>query len=119
VSITKNNDVMVIDRSRVQRFTSDGEFIGTFGKLGSGEVEFSRPLGICLDSDDNIYVADATNHRVQKLAPDGRFICLIGSGSPGAVQLTYPVSVAMDNNGRVFIIEKTAGRIQVFKVPSN
>ena len=49
-------------------------FLAVFGKTGRNQGEFSEPNGIAVDSKDNLYVADVTNHRVQKLSRDGRFL---------------------------------------------
>jgi DNA-binding beta-propeller fold protein YncE len=118
VAVSKNNDVIVIDLGRIQKFTTDGVFIDSFGKLGSGEAEFSRPFGVCLDGDDYIYVADTGNNRVQKFAPDGRFICQWGSSGSGAGQFATPIAVAVNDKGSAFVLEKNNGRIQEFRMPS-
>jgi sugar lactone lactonase YvrE len=60
--------------SRVSRFTSDGKFIGSFGKLGSGPGEFRLPHDLAMDAQGRLYVADRGNMRIQILAQDGRFI---------------------------------------------
>jgi streptogramin lyase len=60
--------------ARVSRFTQDGKFIGSFGKLGSGPGEFRTPHDIAMDSLGRLYVADRGNMRIQILDQNGGFI---------------------------------------------
>ena len=60
--------------SRISKFTSDGRFIKSFGKLGSGPVEFRLPHDLAMDTQGRLYVADRGNMRIQILDQDGAFI---------------------------------------------
>ena len=46
-------------------FTTEGKYVTSFGKQGSGEGEFSHPVGICVDRDGYVYVCDQYNGRIQ------------------------------------------------------
>jgi DNA-binding beta-propeller fold protein YncE len=60
--------------ARISKFSRDGKFIQSFGKFGSGPVEFRTPHDMAMDGEGRIYVADRGNHRVQILGQNGRFI---------------------------------------------
>jgi len=60
--------------ARISRFTKDGKFIRSFGKWGSGPVEFRTPHDIAMDSQGRLFVADRGNMRIQILDQDGAFI---------------------------------------------
>ncbi len=60
--------------ARISRFTKDGKFIRSFGRLGSGPAEFKTPHDIAMDAEGRLLVADRGNHRIQILEQDGRFI---------------------------------------------
>jgi len=60
--------------SRISKFARDGTFIKSFGKLGSGPVEFRLPHDLAMDDKGRLYVADRGNMRIQILDQDGRFI---------------------------------------------
>ena len=60
--------------ARISRFTKDGKFIRSFGKLGSGPAEFKTPHDIAMDAEGRLLVADRGNYRIQILEQDGRFI---------------------------------------------
>jgi hypothetical protein len=60
--------------ARISKFTQDGKFIKSFGKLGSGPVEFRTPHDLAMDPAGRLYVADRGNMRIQILDQDGNFI---------------------------------------------
>jgi sugar lactone lactonase YvrE len=51
---------------RVQKFTTDGQFVASFGHNGRGEGELDQPWGIARDSKGRMFVLDTYNHRVQR-----------------------------------------------------
>ncbi len=82
VAVNSHNDIYVREYGlveRVQRFTARGrKFLGGFGHAGTGPGEFNRAEGMCIDSQDRVYVADSCNHRIQVFTQDGRFIRMYG-----------------------------------------
>lgn len=60
--------------ARISKFSKDGKFVQSFGKLGSGPVEFRTPHDITMDSQGRLLVADRGNMRIQILDQDGIFI---------------------------------------------
>ena len=56
------------------KFTKDGKFIKTWGKLGSGPGEFKTPHGLAFDSRGRLFVADRGNNRLQIFDQDGKFL---------------------------------------------
>ena len=53
------------DNHNVSVFTTEGEYVTTFGHKGTGEGEFNVPIAICVDSDGFVYVCDKFNNRIQ------------------------------------------------------
>ena len=49
----------------VSVFTTKGKHVTTFGQRGSGDGNFSCPVGVCVDKDGFVYVCDTNNKRVQ------------------------------------------------------
>ena len=69
VAVDADENVYVLDRLWVRKFSSNGAFITRWGGVfGSGDGEFRGPLGIALDTSDNVYVLDTQNFRVQKFS---------------------------------------------------
>ena len=50
---------------RVQVFTTEGRWLGMWGKAGNQQGEFDRPNDIAIGADERVYVADFGNARVQ------------------------------------------------------
>ena len=42
-------------------------FVTKWGQLGESDGRFVVPMGLAVDSSDNVYVADGSNNRIQKL----------------------------------------------------
>ena len=99
---------------RVQKFSSDGKFIMTFGTHGSGEGEFNMPWGIALDGEGNVFVSDWGNNRVQKFTADGEFIMEFGEAGDGNGQFRRPSGVSVDRGGDIYVADWGNDRVQVF-----
>ena len=100
---------------RVQKFTSDGVFLTSWGKLGSGSspVQFNG-YGIAIDHSNNVYVADSFEDRVQKFTNTGALITEFGSTGTADGQFNTPHDVALDSSGNVYVADTYNHRIQVF-----
>ena len=53
------------DNHNVSVFTTEGEYVTTFGHMGNGEGEFDTPVGVGVDTHGFIYVCDRGNNRIQ------------------------------------------------------
>jgi sugar lactone lactonase YvrE len=60
--------------ARISKFTKDGKFIKSFGKLGSGPGEFRGPHDLAMDAQGRLFVADRGNMRIQILDQDGQYL---------------------------------------------
>lgn len=74
---------------------------------------FNRPWGTAVDSNGNVYVADANNNTIRKISPQGAVVTL--AGSPGQVgsangarleaRFNQPRGVAVDANNNVYVAD--------------
>ncbi|MFN8642547.1 MAG: hypothetical protein U0802_13165 [Candidatus Binatia bacterium] len=53
---------------RFARYT-DGKLTGVWGKTGTGNGEFNRPIGIAVGPDGRVAVSDTMNNRIQVFQP--------------------------------------------------
>src|SRR6266487_2531585 len=84
--------------ARISRFTKDGKFIKSFGKLGSGPAEFRTPHDIAMDSQGRLFVADRGNMRIHILDQDGAFIAQWKQfGRPSGVTLRNDMIYVADS----------------------
>jgi hypothetical protein len=75
--------------ARVAKFDKTGHFLKSWGSRGSEPGQFSVLHGIAIDSQGNVYVADAGNKRIQVFDADGNVRSQItGIGTPSALCIT-------------------------------
>ena len=116
VTINKEGLLMVVDRNKCSIITYDptnGKKTQSFGRKGSGQVQFSNPVGVAMTLDGRIVVADQDNHRIQVVTAEGEFIAEVGSKGDQTLEFDLPVCVAAHPNGKLFVIEKENDRVQV------
>ena len=66
---------------------------------------FSKPEGITVASDDNLYIVDKYRNNVQKFDSSGRFLTKWGSRGTGDGQFLEPYDVTADSAGNVYVTE--------------
>ena len=94
------------ENDRIQKFSPTGTPLARWGTLGSGPGQFNGPVGIAIDQQGNIYVADVANHRIQKLSSAGQPLSqwhTVGSGVGEYTETGY--DLALDANGNVYVSE--------------
>ena len=123
VAIGNDGKVYVADalNHRIQIYDSvtDGWTVWSKDGGGSGTEpgEFSRPFGVDVDHEGNVYVADTFNNRVQRRdAQTGEWTVWQatggGSGS-GLGGFNRPSGVAVDGRGNLYVTETGNHRLQV------
>ena len=81
------------------------------GGKGSGKGEFDSPLGMCVDGNGNILVADTGNGRIEKFSPTGTFLSVIASKGSGHGQLGEPNGIAVDRSGNIYVAEVASNHV--------
>jgi DNA-binding beta-propeller fold protein YncE len=100
---------------RVQIFDKKGEFISSFGKLGDGFGDFSKPKGIGVDSDENIYVADSHFDIVQIFNGKAELLLTFGGSGKDRGEMILPAGIYIDNQDRIYVADSYNHRIQIFQ----
>src|SRR5436309_2399996 len=75
------------------------------GSRGTDEGQFDSPMGIAVDANGNILVADTNNGRIEKFSPTGTFLSIIGTKGSGHGQLGEPNGIAIDRAGNIYVAE--------------
>jgi streptogramin lyase len=92
--------------SCVHRFAPDGTLLATWGKPGSGPLEFSTPHAVTIDRAGRLLVGDRENNRVQILDRDGRWLGELRG-------LFKPMAVEPTPDGGVLVTDQTP-RLSLF-----
>lgn len=126
LTIDSAGDVYVVDGknsgldayNRVQKFTSAGAFITSFGNKGS-EPDGFYGAGVAAATPSNVYVVDTFNKRIQQYTSTvppttyAHAATLAGAGS-GDGQLVSPLGLAADPAGNLYVADNGNERIQKF-----
>jgi uncharacterized protein (TIGR03437 family) len=140
VVVDKNDNVYISDQltSRIRKVTPDGK-ISAIAGTGEGEVvgfvggfsgdggpatqaRLNGQVGLALDNNGNLFVADRLNHRIRRIdAITGVITTVVGNGSIGAggdggpatqAELNAPTGVAVDGAGNLYITDIGNQRIR-------
>ena len=132
VDATGNLYILESTSSRVRKVTADGilstvvgsgtrGFRGFSGDGGPATSAKIAPMGLALDTEGNLYIADTYNNRIRKVTADGVIHTLAGNermgfsgdnGAAGAAELFWPHAVAVDRSGSVYIADTQNNRIR-------
>ena len=80
------------------------EFVRKWGSQGSEDGQFNWPMGVALDGDGNVYVADYQGHRIQVFNSEGNFLRKWESIGSEDGQLK-PWGLAIDNDDNVYVAD--------------
>ena len=106
---------------RIQKFKTDGSFLLAWGdnEVGPGHFGGAKgllgPIGIAIDSKDQVWVS-ATNHHVQQFAADGRYVRGMGGEGSEPGQFKTPHGLAFDSQHHLYVVDSRNSRIQKFAV---
>ncbi|HXG92337.1 MAG TPA: NHL repeat-containing protein [Blastocatellia bacterium] len=122
IATDKDGNIIIADTSnnRIRKLSNDRKFVTTIAGSGAAgnrdgaaaEAEFDGPIGVAVDRDGNIFVADAYNDRIRKISSEGSVTTIAGAGAPGfadgaAAQAMFdtPCGIAVDPQGNLFIAD--------------
>eukprot|EP00397_Hematodinium_sp_SG-2012_P016627 GEMP01016972.1.p1 GENE.GEMP01016972.1~~GEMP01016972.1.p1 ORF type:complete len:390 (+),score=91.65 GEMP01016972.1:94-1263(+) len=120
-AVSRDGDVYISDRTnhRIRRMSRHGTVTTIAGSGNEGFTngqgmfaQFRYPLGIAVDDNNNVFVADSGNHVIRRIASDGTVKTYAGSGTSGFIdgtcgdaQFNNPLDVAVDSDGMVYVTD--------------
>jgi sugar lactone lactonase YvrE len=83
------------------------------------DAEFNGPVGVAVDANGRVIVADTYNDRIRAIERGGRVTTIAGSGRRGYVdgaaadaEFDTPCGVAIDRSGNIFVADSGNGLIR-------
>lgn len=124
ISDSTNNRVRKIDAASGTITTVAGngnrDYSGDGGPAVKASIAF--PMGLTVDREGHLYIADARNHRIRRVdAKTGIITSVAGQGMRGlggdngpalSALLSYPTSVTVDEEGNLYIADSENGGIR-------
>lgn len=118
ISIDRDGNIYVADtwNHRIQKFTSDGEYLLSWGYFGQREApeSFWGPRDVAVDDSGHVYVSDTGNKRIVVFDTEGAFLAEFGDVGFGDGEFDEPSGLALDANGNLYVADTWNQRIQVF-----
>ncbi len=121
IAVDKEGNIFIVDtgNNRVRRLTPDGEVATVAGAAGAGfrdgpaaEAQFDGPVGIAIDNDGNLIIADSYNDRIRKVGKDGVVTTIAGAGRAGLLDgpsdqalFDTPCGVAVDKLNNIYVAD--------------
>ena len=108
VLVAPNGDIFVADghapdaNARIVRFTSDGTFVRSWGRHGSGPDELGSPHALAMDSQGRLFVGDRANNRVQIFDQDGTLL-------DSWTQFGRPSGLFIDQHDMLYVADSESG----------
>jgi len=99
---------------RISKFSTEREFLFSFGGPDSGRAMLQRPQGLLLAGDGSLWVTDAGNHRICRFSPDGELLQEFGKSGTGLGELRFPYGIDVLSDGTLVICEYGNNRLQRF-----
>ncbi|MEQ8222522.1 MAG: hypothetical protein ABRQ37_09495, partial [Candidatus Eremiobacterota bacterium] len=102
IDIDSDGNIYAVDslNHRIEKFSSRGVFLSSWGEQGSKEGKFQEPCGIGIDRKNGyVYVADTWNQRIERFSLDGVYQFSWKGDFYG------PRDVVVDSHGDIYVTD--------------
>lgn len=132
IAFDSQGNLFVADSNKIRKIDTNGMVSTLAGSSmagfadGSGALaKFNNPLGIAIDTNNIIYVADNVNNKIRMVTPDGVVSTLAGStagyedGAGNLAKFNLPCGVAIHLNGNVYVTDILNNKIRKIDTVGN
>ncbi len=98
---------------RIQVLTTDLKYVRSLGQHSSVRAEFNVPMGVALDSANNMYITDYNNDSIKVFTANGQYLRSFAHKADGK-KLYNPWAIAIDSSDIVYVSEKGPHCVSVF-----
>ena len=107
--------ILLSNREREPSTLVGISYVKTLGRAGQGTAEFQRPMGLAIDEENRIYIADAGNNRVQVIDDTGDFIAEFGGHGWQRGEFDHPTDIALSfqwSDRHLYVTDTGNNRVQ-------
>lgn len=131
--VDSQGNIFITDQSnhKIRKIDTFGQvttFAGTgiagFQDGAGFSAKFYYPAAMAIDTNDNLYIADYSNHRIRKITPDGFVSTVAGLGNAGAIDgntsvatFNGPTGVCLASSGTIYVADY--GNHKIRKIDTN
>lgn len=135
ICIDSNNNLYVSEwqGNKIRKITPTGQVTNLAGSGVAGfadgvgtNAKFYSPEGLCVDAQNNIYVADHTNFKVRKITPNGTVTTIAGTGEYGYLDGSVTtamfgaiVGICMDTANNLYVADQFSHLIRKIDLTTN
>jgi sugar lactone lactonase YvrE len=132
IAFDRDGNLLIADTSnnRIRKLSADYQTVSTIAGSGiagfkdgaAGEAQFDGPIGVAVDGQGDVYVADTYNDSIRKVTAGGVVTTFVeppamAAGSVVALQLDTPCGVAVDGQQNVYVAN--TGKDEVWRIRPN
>jgi DNA-binding beta-propeller fold protein YncE len=122
VAVDSKGQLYIVERNgNALRVVDRSGSIRTLVAPGQLKLDLKGPKHLCIDSNDNVIIADAENHLIRRYNPrDGSTVTILGTGNPGAhvypsdplkTETNRPHGVVFNRSGDLYVSDSDNHRI--------
>jgi sugar lactone lactonase YvrE len=128
ICMDSNGNLFVADvmNHKIRKIDLSTGIVSTFAGSTQGfangfgiSAKFNEPSGICIDSNDNLYVSEYQGSKIRKITPARMVTTLAGSGILGfadgvgtAAKFNAPQDLCVDNLNNIYVIDTFNAKIR-------
>jgi DNA-binding beta-propeller fold protein YncE len=91
-----------------------GEVLRTIGEPGGDPGQFVRPLGLAVDREGNLFVADVFRCVIQKFDRQGKLVATFAGNSASVGGLVRPKHMVIDRDGILYVVDASFQNVQLY-----
>jgi YD repeat-containing protein len=121
-AVDSKGNLWVVDsgNDRVEEFTGSGTYVTSYGKEGTGEIQFKKPTGIAINpTTGNLYITDSGNDRVEEITPEGKYVTSFGTKGEGNGEFNDPTGIAFFGVVQIYVVDTGNDRVEIFSASNN